>query len=95
MAEDGLYVVCYDIPDDRLRTRIANRLVDFGARIQYSVFECWLSPFGRDTMLTALRQLLDDEDGMIAVYHIGTDYESRRVVIGEQLDTRPPESYIF
>jgi CRISPR-associated protein Cas2 len=32
------YVVCYDIADDARRGRVANCLLDFGARAQESVF---------------------------------------------------------
>ena len=35
----GWIVVSYDVPDDRRRTRLADRLLDFGVRVQYSVFE--------------------------------------------------------
>ena len=35
----NLYLVCYDIEDDRERTRVANYLVGRGERVQYSVFE--------------------------------------------------------
>ena len=36
-------VVAYDIPDDKRRTRLHQRLLDFGAPVQYSVFECLLA----------------------------------------------------
>jgi CRISPR-associated protein Cas2 len=36
------YVVSYDIPEDRKRDRASKTLLDFGARVQYSVFECIL-----------------------------------------------------
>ena len=32
------YVICYDIPDDARRSRLADALLDFGKRIQRSVF---------------------------------------------------------
>src|ERR1700745_1054007 len=37
-----LYVVSYDIPDDRRRTRVHSALTGFGTWVQYSVFECFL-----------------------------------------------------
>jgi len=36
------YVVSYDIGDDRRRRKVMQTLEDFGARVQYSVFECRL-----------------------------------------------------
>lgn len=36
------YLVSYDIPETRRRTKLAKILEDFGDRVQYSVFECIL-----------------------------------------------------
>ncbi|MBW4422270.1 MAG: CRISPR-associated endonuclease Cas2 [Myxacorys californica WJT36-NPBG1] len=38
-----LYVVAYDIPCQKRRTKVANVLSAYGQRVQYSVFECVLS----------------------------------------------------
>lgn len=48
------WVVAYDIPDDRRRTRVAHLLEGAGTRVQYSVFECRLNR----TEMQALRQRL-------------------------------------
>ncbi len=37
------YVVAYDIPDDKRRTKIHKVLLGFGKWTQYSLFECFLS----------------------------------------------------
>ena len=34
------YAVAYDITNDRRRNAVAKILLDFGTRIQYSLFEC-------------------------------------------------------
>ena len=44
MSDKQFIVVAYDISNDRRRTRLHNALLDFGAPVQYSVFECWLAP---------------------------------------------------
>ncbi|KUI97422.1 CRISPR-associated endonuclease Cas2 [Vibrio sp. MEBiC08052] len=33
------YLVCFDIEDDKIRRRMGNKLLEFGERVQYSVFE--------------------------------------------------------
>ena len=34
-----IYLICYDITDDRVRTKVADKLIQLGlTRIQYSVF---------------------------------------------------------
>src|SRR5260221_10739469 len=37
------YVIAYDIPDDRRRSKVHKILSGFGKWTQYSVFECFLS----------------------------------------------------
>ena len=34
-----IVIISYDIEEDKKRTRLANKLKDFGFRVQYSVFE--------------------------------------------------------
>ena len=38
----SLYVISYDISDDRTRSKVAHLLEAHGRRVQYSVFEVWL-----------------------------------------------------
>ncbi|NET61636.1 MAG: CRISPR-associated endonuclease Cas2 [Symploca sp. SIO2E6] len=38
-----LYVVAYDIPDDKRCKKVSDLLEGYGKRVQYSVFECVLS----------------------------------------------------
>jgi CRISPR-associated protein Cas2 len=41
--ETTLYIVAYDIPHDRRRTKVHKVLCGYGAWTQYSLFECWLT----------------------------------------------------
>lgn len=41
--ETTLYVIAYDISDDKRRTRIFKVLCGYGSWTQYSLFECWLT----------------------------------------------------
>lgn len=50
-------MVAYDISDDRRRRRVHGILKDYGARVQFSVFECRLSA----TQLAMLRGRLSAE----------------------------------
>ena len=42
-TEKTLYIVAYDISDDRRRTRVHKVLCGYGDWTQYSLFECWLT----------------------------------------------------
>ncbi len=38
-----LWVIAYDIEDNDMRAKVADLLGNYGERVQYSVFECYLS----------------------------------------------------
>ncbi len=42
-SQTTCYIIAYDIPDDRRRTKIHKILSGFGTWTQYSLFECFLS----------------------------------------------------
>ena len=42
-SQSTCYVIAYDIPDDKRRTKIHQLLLGFGKWTQYSLFECFLS----------------------------------------------------
>lgn len=42
-SQTTCYVIAYDIPDDRRRTKVHKILSGFGTWTQYSLFECFLS----------------------------------------------------
>jgi CRISPR-associated protein Cas2 len=61
-GERSLEVVSYDCPDDRRRARLANLLLSYGARIQGSVYELWLTRRDREALWHRLRRLCDSGD---------------------------------
>ncbi len=70
MAQDGrtLYVVAYDISNDRRRTRVHKVLSGFGQWTQFSVFECFLN--GRELVLLhdRLRKHLNASEDRVRFY---------------------------
>ena len=61
----ALYIVAYDLPNDRRRTKLHKMLKGFGQWTQFSLFECWLT----DTQLAKLHGRLErmikvDEDSV-------------------------------
>lgn len=63
-------VVSYDVADDRRRLRIANTLLDFGARVQFSVFECRLDPPELARLRERLLPLLDPTADRLRIYRL-------------------------
>ncbi|NJR50151.1 MAG: CRISPR-associated endonuclease Cas2 [Leptolyngbyaceae cyanobacterium CSU_1_3] len=89
-----LVVVVYDISDDKRRLKLSNFLEGHGRRVQYSVFECFLS-------LEEMRQLYQKVQGKVKAsedsvrfYWISQDAVSRVLTIGSPLPEPPPTCYI-
>ena len=51
-------LVVYDISRDRRRTKLHNRLKDFGSPVQYSVFECLLTGDEITAMKGSVRKII-------------------------------------
>jgi len=53
------YIVCYDITDDRRREHLASLLLDFGHRIQESVFVADLDGALAARMQNRIKEVID------------------------------------
>ena len=65
-----LYVVAYDIPDDRRRTKVHKVLCGFGQWTQYSLFECFLTAKERVLMRAKLDRILKPEEDSVRFYRL-------------------------
>ena len=65
-----LMLVTYDIPNDRRRAKIAKTLLDYGDRVQYSVFECNLTSKQISQLQKELKELVDKEKDSVRVYKL-------------------------
>jgi CRISPR-associated protein Cas2 len=74
-------VVSYDISDDRRRTKVMKTLKNFGAHIQYSVFECRLQPKEFAELKHKLSRLISKQD-TLRFYFISDDDVSRIQTLG-------------
>src|SRR6266566_885019 len=66
--ESMLYVVSYDIPDDRRRTRVHSALTGFGTWVQYSVFECFLDRKQRVLLEARLLKEIHQRQDTVRIY---------------------------
>ncbi len=66
--ESTLYVVSYDIPNDRRRTRVHSALTGFGTWVQYSVFECFLNRKQRVLMEARLLKEIHQKEDTVRIY---------------------------
>jgi CRISPR-associated protein Cas2 len=87
MAETTLYLVAYDISNDRRRTKVHKILCGFGQWTQYSMFECFLT----EKELVALSGRLDDvlkvKEDNVRIYHVCRACQQKAETIGSE----PPQ----
>ena len=90
--ETTLYVVAYDIPNDRRRTKVHKALCGFGEWTQYSLFECHLT----DKQLVSLRgkldKLLKPEEDSVRFYSMCAACVSKTETVGSE---KPAEKRVF
>lgn len=64
------YVVCYDIADDRRRDRVASALLDYGPRVQESVFVANLDEDLATKIMGRLKKLVDEQWDRVHVFEL-------------------------
>lgn len=62
------YVVSYDITETKRRTRLRKNLLRFGNPVQYSVFECDLSPRELARMKKTIVAIIDKKNDNVRIY---------------------------
>ncbi|MCA2643436.1 MAG: CRISPR-associated endonuclease Cas2 [Microcystis aeruginosa Ma_QC_Ch_20071001_S25] len=80
------YLICYDIVDDRRRTRVARLLEAYGVRIQKSVFESVLNPAQYEKLQARLLQLLERREDQLRFYPLSEHCRNKVIVLGIQPD---------
>jgi len=87
MSERQLYVVAYDIPSDRRRTKVHKILSGFGEWTQYSLFELFLSEKERILLISKLQPVLDPKEDSVRFYPLCAACVKRVETIG----SKPPQ----
>ena len=62
-----LYVISYDIPDDERRLKVAKILLDFGRRVQYSVFEAHLDWSSLENLKERLQKVISQAEDSVGI----------------------------
>ena len=94
-----MYVISYDISNDRARSKIADEIENYGRRVQYSVFECEISDEQLKKLYSRLALLIpDNEEGNIRIYKLCGKCEQDIMTMGTPNNTcllKEAELYII
>jgi CRISPR-associated protein Cas2 len=61
-------VVTYDITDDKRRVYVSDELENFGARVNFSVFECHLEPESLSELKKRLAEKIESTEDNVRYY---------------------------
>ena len=87
-----LYLIAYDIPNDKRRTKIHKILCGFGQWTQYSFFECFLNEKELITLEHRLKHILNEQEDNLRIYHICATCQSKTQTFGS---TPPAEDKLY
>ena len=81
--------------DDRRRVRLAKALLDFGRRVQYSVFECLLDRDLLARMTDRIEGIIDEVEDSVRIYGLCAGCEKMIRVMGTGEVSKDEEVYIL
>ncbi|MBN2716104.1 MAG: CRISPR-associated endonuclease Cas2 [Deltaproteobacteria bacterium] len=72
------YDVCTETAAGRKRLRkISKEVLDYGNRVQYSVYECDLEPAQWEKLRSRLLKLYDSQEDSLRFYFLGKNWRKR------------------
>lgn len=89
-----MVIVVYDIPDDKRRTRLANFLEGYGRRVQYSVFECFISLDEMRLLYAKVKTKVKLDEDNVRFYWLSSEATSNVLTLGSERPQEPPSYYI-
>lgn len=77
-----MVLITYDVetvtPKGRSRLRrVAKQCVNFGQRVQNSVFECVVDPAQLTVLKHRLESIIDEEKDSLRIYNLGNNWERK------------------
>ena len=84
MRGEVFVVISYDIPDDKRRLKVAKLLLDYGGqRVQWSVFDCYITSRNLDRLRERLQKVFKAEQDSIRFYRLCDACYPRVVFLGK------------
>lgn len=93
-------LITYDVstPDKAGQTRlrkVAKTCLDYGQRVQYSIFECKIEPSQLVEFREKLLNIIDPDTDSIRIYNLGNNWSKRVEHLGKNDDYNIEEPLIL
>jgi len=87
------YVLVYDISADKRRNKVAKLLLDYGDRVQYSVFEADLAKDDLERVCQRASKVINPVEDSVRIYALCDACVQRIVTIGLDCSTEVPKGW--
>jgi CRISPR-associated protein Cas2 len=91
-AQTTCYVIAYDIPEDKRRTKVHKILCGFGKWTQYSLFECFLNKKELVLLKAKLAKHLNEAEDSVRFYPLCGACVTKVETVGGE---KPKEEVVF
>ena len=88
-------IIAYDITDDKRRLALARELLNFGYRVQYSVFEALLEPSEIRALQSVVLGIINEEEDSVRIYVLPLGLKDRVITLGAQREYQEPDAFVF
>ncbi|MEQ1526004.1 MAG: CRISPR-associated endonuclease Cas2 [Gallionella sp.] len=88
-----LWVIAYDIANDRRRRALVKLLAQCMERVQESVFEGWLNPMEIREVIRQTKEIIESAEDKVRAYPLALRNEKRCKTLGGQKPARHPQDY--
>lgn len=90
-----LRLIAYDIADPKRLHRVAETCEDYGTRVQYSLFECWLDATTFQELWEKLQALIKRDEDRLVAYELDTTAARNRLTAGTSMVCTKPETFVY
>lgn len=88
-----LRVIAYDIASAKRLRRVAELCLDYGVRVQKSVFECWLDEERFEELWRKLAELVRANEDRIVAYTLDSLSARQRRTAGVKMESTEQRSF--
>lgn len=89
-----LTVIAYDVSDDTRRCALARELLNYGRRVQESVFECYVESEQLDKLRASIETIIDISTDNIRFYYLCAKDRDKITVGGIRNDYRDDDYFM-
>ena len=90
-----MVIVVYDIPNDKRGTKLSKFLEGYGCRVQFSVFECFISLEEMRQLHQKLKKFIVLTEDNVRFYWLFAEAMSMTLTIGSEKPEPPPKFYVI